>query len=203
MKFIKWKILLLTCVVSLLPILPAVAVWNKLPEMLPIHFDMNNNADNFASKGFAVLGIPLIVTLLQSFCCIASDMNVKKHGKINKLDLVVKWIVPMISVALQIVIIGIGLGWNIDVRAVAAVLIGVVSILIGIYLPEVDYVKNSKMEPQAALKINRFMGYALMVMGVLFIISISLPPIATIVCVILLIFCGIAGTIYEIKMGRK
>ena len=71
MKYIKWRILLITTVVCLSPILLGVALWDKLPDMVAIHFDMYNNPDNFASKGFAVFGLPVMTVLFQWLCCIA------------------------------------------------------------------------------------------------------------------------------------
>ena len=80
MKFIKWKTLIITCFVCLLPILLGVALWDKLPDLMAIHFNINNEADNFASKGFVVFGLPVIMAALQAFCCIVSDVNACKHG---------------------------------------------------------------------------------------------------------------------------
>ena len=51
MKFIKWKILVITSVVCLLPIIMGIAVWDKLPDTMAIHFNINNVADNFAPNG--------------------------------------------------------------------------------------------------------------------------------------------------------
>ena len=34
----------------------------------------NNNPDNFASKGFVVFAIPLLMVLLQTFCCFINDV---------------------------------------------------------------------------------------------------------------------------------
>ena len=63
MKFFKWKIFALTSGVCLLPILLGVALWSKLPDSIAIHFDMNNNPDNFASKGFVVFMLPLLMVM--------------------------------------------------------------------------------------------------------------------------------------------
>ena len=66
MKFVKWKTLIVTCVVCLLPILLGVALWNELPESIAIHFDINNNPDNFAPKGFVVFGLPFLMVALHN-----------------------------------------------------------------------------------------------------------------------------------------
>ena len=203
MKFIKWKILIISCMVCLLPILLGVLLWDKLPETLAIHFDINNNPDNFASKEFVVFGLPCIMVLLQSIACISGDFNAKKHGEEKKFDLIVKWIIPVLSIILQILTIGIGLGWNMDVRRFAVILTGIVLILTGNYMPKLNYVKNYKLETEKAKKVNRFLGFATVIMGALFIISVFLPPIASAVCIALFIPYTITGIIYAIKVKRS
>ena len=52
MKHIKWKTLIITGVIALLPILIGIFLWDKLPGQIAIHFNLNNEPDGFASKGF-------------------------------------------------------------------------------------------------------------------------------------------------------
>ena len=73
MKFMKWRSLGITCLVCLLPILLGVALWESLPDTMAIHFDMYNNPDNFAPKGFVVFGLPCLMALLQVICCVIND----------------------------------------------------------------------------------------------------------------------------------
>ena len=203
MKFIKWKVLIATSLVCLLPILLGVALWNELPETMAIHFDINNNPDNFANRGFVVFGIPCLMVLLQFFCCFVNDINALKHGERKKIETVTKWIIPVMTVVLQVVTLGYSLGWDMDIRRVAAVLVGLVLIVIGNYLPKFDYIKNYDIDTQKARKINRFIGFETVVMGTLFIVSIFLPPVATVSCIVLLVPYAVIGVIYGIKVGRK
>ena len=203
MKFIKWKILSITCIVCLLPILLGMAIWEKLPDVIAIHFDFYNNPDNFASKGFAVFGFPILMVLLQIFCCFINDINAKKYGNRIKFEKVVKWIIPIMSIVLQTVTLGYALGWNLDIRKVVAVIVGLIFLVLGNYLPKFDYIKNYDLDTEKARKINRFMGFESVIMGVLFLISIFLPPIATLACVILLIPYAIISVVVGIKIGRK
>lgn len=104
MKFIKWKILILSCIVCLLPILPAVVLWDKLPDTMPIHFNLYFEADKFASKGFAVFALPLIMMLGQIFCCVTTDLNAHKQSN-KKYEFAVKWIIPVLTIILHTVTI--------------------------------------------------------------------------------------------------
>lgn len=203
MKFIKWKFLIVTCVVCLLPILLGLALWENLPDTMAIHFDINNNPDNFAPKSFVVFGLPFLMAALQIVCCVINDINEKKFGQRRKFEMATKWIVPAMTVILQIVTLGYGLGWNIDIRKIVAILVGAIFLLIGNYLPKFDYIKNYDVDTEKARKINRFIGYETVIMGVLFIVSIFLPPAFTVGCIVLLIPYAVIGAIYGIKITRK
>lgn len=203
MNFIKWKYLIITCIVCLLPILLGVALWDRLPDTMAIHFDINNNPDNFASKEFVVFGLPLLMVAFQIFCCIVNDINAYKKGENEKLSRVTKWIIPFMTIVLYVVTLVYGLGWELDIRRIATIIVGVVLIATGNYLPKLGYIKNYDLDVEKARKINRFIGFETVIMGLLFLISLFLPPIATVVCIILLIPYTIISVIYGIKVGRK
>lgn len=203
MKFMKWKSLIVTCVICLLPVGLGLFLWNDLPGTMAIHFNIYNEPDNFASKGFVVFGLPVLMMLLQAFCCIINDINAYKHGERKKFERATKWIIPVMSIVLQTVTLGYGIGWNIDIRKAAALIVGFIFLIIGNYLPKLDYVKNYSVDTSKARKINRFIGFETVVMGVLFIISIFLPPITTVACILLLIPYALIATIYGIVVAKK
>ena len=154
MKRINWKILIATCIVCLLPILLGIAVWDSLPETLAIHFDINNNPDNFASKRFVVFGLPFLMVFFQIICCVATDVSTQKHGESLKAEAVAKWTVPVVAVVLQSITLGIGLGRDIDVRMVAVLLVGAMLIVTGSCLPKLDYIKNYNLSAEKARRIK-------------------------------------------------
>jgi len=203
MKYIKWKIMSTTCFVCLLPILLGLSLWEKLPDMVAIHFDLNGKPDNFASKGFVVFAIPVLMAFLQIFCCVISDINAKKHGESNKFERVSKWIIPVTCVVLYIATLGYGLDWNIDIRRIAVLLVGGIFLVLGNYLPKLDYIKNYNIDREKAKKINRFWGFGTVGMGILAIVTIFLPPTASAVWLILLIPYAVTGIWYGIRHGKK
>ena len=203
MKAIKWKILIVTCLGCLLPILLGLALWDSLPDTIAIHFDINNNPNNFASKGFAVFGMPVLMVFLQCFCCVVNDINSKKYGESVKFERVAKWIIPVVTVILQTATLFYALGKQIDIRAVAAFIVGGMMLVIGSYLPKLSYIKNYKLEVEKARRINRFFGFESVIMGILFIISIFLPPPFTVGCVFLLIPYSIIGVCYGICVEKS
>ena len=203
MKFFKWKIFTITGFVCMLPILLGISLWDKLPDVMAIHFNIYGEPDNFASKGFVVFGLPVLMVALQLVCCVISDINAYKYGDRPKFVTVVKWIVPCLTVALQIVTLGYGLGWDLDIRKVVSLIVGVMFLVLGNYLPKFDRVKNYDLDTEKARKINRFIGYETVIMGLLFLISIFLPPVAGVICLALLIPYAMIAIIYGIKTARK
>ena len=91
------------------------------------------------------------------------------------------------------------MGGNIDIRKTAALIVGAIFLEIGNYLPKFDYVKNHNIDTEKARKINRFLGFETVIMGILMLITIFLPPIATAVWIFLLIPYAVIGTIYTLK----
>ena len=203
MKFFKWKYFLITSLACLSPIVLGLLIWDKLPDIMPIHFDINNNPDNFASKGFVVFGLPALMVLLQGFCCFVNDLNAEKHGERKKFETVTKWIIPVLTIILQLATFGVALGYNVDIRAVVAIIVGVMFIVMGNYMPKFDYIKNYNLDSEKAKKVNRFIGVEMVIMGFLFLISVFLPPIATVVCLLLLIPYTLVSVIYGIYVAKK
>lgn len=203
MKFFKWKIFTITGIVCLLPILLGLTLWNKLPDTMAIHFNIYGKADGFASKEVVVFLLPVMMAVLQAICCVINDVNSFKYGERVKFETVTKWIIPFLSVLLQIITLGIGLGWDLDIRKVVSLIIGIMFLVIGNYLPKFDRVKNSNISIEKARKINRFIGYETVIMGIVFLITIFLPPVFSIISLLLLIPYTIVSIIYSIIVCRK
>lgn len=203
MKFINRKSLIITSTICLLPILLGLTLWYRLPDTIAIHFNINNTPDGFASKEFAVFGIPIMMAAFQIFCCIVNDINIKKHGNNEKIERVTKWILPIITIIIQAAILGYAIGLPLDIRKIAAVIVGVIFLVTGNYLPKLDYVKNYNLDTEKARKINSFVGFGTVIMGILALITVFLPPITTVIWLFMLIPFGVISVVYGIKASRK
>ena len=203
MKKIKWNILIITCILTLLPILFGISVWNQLPEQIAIHFDIHNQPDNYASKAFAVFGLPIIMLAFQVFCCLMTDFGVQRFSENKKMEQLSKWMIPAVTVVLYFITIGYSLGWAIDIRRAAVFLVSAMFVVLGNYTPKLSYVKHYDLEPEVAKKINRFMGFTMVIMGIFGIISGFLPPIASIVWLCLLFLYAIISVVYTFVVIAK
>ena len=202
MKNIKWKTIFITCLVCLLPIVPCIFIWDKLPGQIAIHFNMNNIADNYAPKCVVVFLLPLFMAAMQIFCCVVTDIKSNKHGSSPKFETVAKWIIPLMTVVIQSVTIAYSLGYKLDIRRIVMVVVGIVFIAMGNYMPKLGYVKNYNVSADAAKKINRFTGFAMVILGILSVVTVFFSPVVSVVWIVLVIVCGIICTVYTIKQVK-
>ena len=203
MKFMKWRILTVTSLVCLLPIVLGVCLWYSLPETMAIHFDLYGQPDNFASKGFVVFGLPVLMMLLQIVCCVIHDRKAQKYGEYRKFAVTIKWLIPILCFVLQTATLGYSLGWQFEIRIVAALVVSGMFLVIGNYSLRFGAICRTDTALSKAKKINRFIGWETICMGILFLISIFLPPVATAIGAWLLIPYALLSVIYGIIVGRK
>lgn len=198
MKKIKMKSLIITSVVCLLPIICGLIFYNELPERIAIHWGIDNNPNGYFSKPAFVFGMPIIMLALQIFCSIVSDLSDKNPEANKKAVTVYKWLIPIITVVLYIVTIAIALGNSLDIRKIVMILLGVLFIISGNYMPKIrsDYYMNAKIfwvknrDEKLVNKAIKILAYGLIIFGILFILSILFNPIVSIVILIaMLLFC--------------
>ena len=86
------KLLLLTSMVILLPMLWGLIIWPQLPNQIPIHFNFAGQANNFQSKPLVVFGLPifdLMVHLFMIFMIGRDSKNSAMNEKNDQSDLLV------------------------------------------------------------------------------------------------------------------
>ena len=83
------KLLLLTSIVILFPILLGVTIWSQLPNQIPIHFNLAGQANNFQSKLLVVFGLPLFLLLVHLFVIFVSARDPKNQTMNKKMGKVI------------------------------------------------------------------------------------------------------------------
>ena len=130
------KILILTSVVILLPILAGVILWNQLPEQIPTHWNFAGEIDGWSSKPFAVFGLPLILLAMHWLCIAGTFADPKKNNHPTKILHLVLWIVPVVSALLSALTYAAAMGKDVQMEVVMPVFIGLVLAIVGNYLPK-------------------------------------------------------------------
>ena len=88
------KYWILTSIVTLLPILLGLLLWNRLPEKLPTHFGIDGAADGWSGKGFAVFGLPLMMLAFHIVILFATRLDKHNRGHNEKVMNLVGLIFP-------------------------------------------------------------------------------------------------------------
>lgn len=204
MKKIDWKILIITGLICLIPIIFGVILYDQLPEQMAVHFGVNNEPNSFAPKEFALFGIPIIMFALQVFCCIFSDfMEEKKQNK--KYITIYKWIIPIIEMVVYLTMLAYGAGIELDMRMIVCITLGIVFTLVGNYMPKTEPNKLQMIYIRADFwkKIKRPAGYFFVIIGLAFIISAFLNSMVSLILLGIIIVAAILITIYSIYLFYK
>ena len=130
------KTLIIASIVTILPVLIGIICWNRLPDVMATHFGMNNEANGFSSKAFAVFGIPLILLAVLWFGAFVTSHDPKRQNISPKMFSLTVWIAPVTSLVVAAILYPVNLGYELDITFFSELLFGVMFIIIGTYLPK-------------------------------------------------------------------
>ncbi|MBE6775045.1 MAG: DUF1648 domain-containing protein [Ruminococcaceae bacterium] len=128
--------IIFTSVITVLPIFAGLILWNRLPDEIATHFGTDNTPDGYSSKAFAVFGLPLIMLGIHLICLIGTNADPKRKNISDKAIGTVLWIIPIISLVLMGATYAYALGNKIKIGFIVLMLLGVLFILLGNYLPK-------------------------------------------------------------------
>ena len=129
------KSLFLSVAICLLPILIGVYYYDVLPEQIAVHFNVSGEPDNFVSRTRAIIGVPIFLAIVQVIISLVVDFDkTPKKGA-----LIIKGIIPVISVLVQGGIVAYALDNNFNVPQLTVFVIGIVFIILGNYLPKKEF----------------------------------------------------------------
>ncbi|CVI72161.1 Immunity protein SdpI [Clostridiales bacterium CHKCI001] len=136
----NWKefrtTIILTSLITMIPVLIGVILWSQLPDTIATHFGTDNVPNGWSSKPFTVFGLPGILLLVQWVCAFAILNDPKKKNISNKILGLILWIVPVVSLIICAQIYAIALGYQVDIGLFTNLIIGILFVAIGNYLPK-------------------------------------------------------------------
>ena len=172
------KTLIITSIVTILPVLIGIICWNRLPDVMATHFGTNNEANGFSNKVFAVFGLPVFLLAVHLLCAFIIARDPKKQNISPKMFTLVLWIVPVTSILVAAIEYPVNLGYQIDITFYMELLLGVLFVIIGNYLPKArqNYTIGIRIPWTLANEENwnrthRLAGYLWMIGGILMIIA--------------------------------
>lgn len=130
------KMIFLTSLLVLIPMLAGLLLWNKLPEELPVHFNTAGEIDDWESKEFVIFFIPLFLWAMHLLAGFISLADPKKQNISDKMFLLVLFIVPSVAIFMCVTIYSAAFGINVSATMLGNLFLGLVFIILGNYMPK-------------------------------------------------------------------
>lgn len=130
------KLLIITSVITLLPLFAGLILWDRLPAQMPTHWNMAWEVDGWSSKAFAVFGLPLMLLGFQWLCLLGTAADPKRENHPQKVVQLVLWVIPVLSVLLHTLTYAAALGKQVQMEVILPVFIGLLFSIIGNYMPK-------------------------------------------------------------------
>lgn len=124
-------------VLFLLPLVCILVTYNKLPAQVATHFDFHGTPDGYMNKFLGLYGVWGFMLVLHIFCAFMTFKDPKKSN-IPDIGLrIVLMICPIICLMVTLLIITYSLGYRFDITFIMNIVIGLIFIILGNYLPKI------------------------------------------------------------------
>lgn len=192
----------------LVPMFFGFAVWEKLPEKIPIHYNFKGVPDNFADKWVGVVILPIALCFVQILCLALSRIIDKRHFYGMGAVLM---ICPFVSILVSMPIYMTSFGKDYDMATLILCGIGLLFAVIGNILPKVSRNKVMGIKLPWTLKsdvvwnkTHRLSGFLWFFGGLLIAVSAFLPDLARIILSSCIFVAMIAvPTVYSAVIFKK
>jgi len=203
--------LILSSLVTLLPALVGLLLWDKLPDEIITHWNAAGEADSWSSKGEAILLLPLILLAVQWLCLFFTAKDPKNQEQSPKAFLIVIWVIPALSIVLMGFTYFVALGQAFSALRLMNLLFGLLFMVMGNYMPKFkqNYTMGIKIHWTLRSEENwnathRFAGKVWFVCGLAILVSTFLPGGASIAVLFLAILPAVALPIlYSWRFHRR
>ncbi|MBQ7372285.1 MAG: SdpI family protein [Blautia sp.] len=130
------KLILITSILTLLPMFLGLLLWSRLPDQMPTHWNGAGEIDGWHSRLFAVCFLPLFILAMHLIGVFATLNDPKKRNISPKVFRLVLWICPAVAVYVAALIYPTALGYAVNTEFMVGLLMGALFIIAGNYLPK-------------------------------------------------------------------
>lgn len=188
-------------------------LWNRLPDTMATHFDSQGAANGWSSKAFVVFGMSFFILGCHLLCAFATAADPRRQNISDKMYRVILWICPVTAVIVAVTVYGTALGFQMNMALWARMLIGVLFVIVGNYLPKCrqNFTVGIKLpwtldDEDNWNRTHRLAGMLWVAAGLLVMIS-SLLPYAGIILFASLMTAAIVPCVYSfclyVKKGNR
>ena len=204
------KTLVLTSVVTLLPVLAGLFLWNRLPETLPIHWNAAGEVDGYGSRAMVVFGLFGILLALHWLAVVMTAADPKNKDQGPQARALTRWIVPALSLVLAVMVYSTALGVAIRVEIVLPLFLGLLFVIIGNLLPKCrhSYTVGIKLPWTLESEDNwnathRLAGKLWVVGGILQMTFVFVPEMSNFLLAAMILLMVLIPTVYSYLYYKK
>ena len=132
----KNKKLIVTVLILLLPMLIGLLFYNKLPEQMPIHWDINGNIDAYGDKLIVVILPNILMIFFQVICIFFINNDQKNYQQNQKIINLIYWLIPFVSIFCNTLMYLSILNIKINIINFVGMFLGIIFLILGNYLPK-------------------------------------------------------------------
>lgn len=130
------KLIGLTTIICLLPMFLGITLYEALPDMIPSQWGFSGEISSYMSKNSMVFYMPVFMAFCNLVVHAAFHVDPKRANQSETLKKITAFIVPVLSMIFIPLSYLAGLGVNINIVPIAMLIVGVVFMLIGNYMPK-------------------------------------------------------------------
>ncbi|OAT87006.1 SdpI family protein [Candidatus Arthromitus sp. SFB-turkey] len=205
------KTLVISTILCIIPMILSIFLYNKLPEKIPTHFNINGEVDSYGSKLFVYILLPIILCMVNILLNIILNNDPKKQNHNETLLTICKFIIPLMSLIFIPSSILISLGFNINIAIIAPIFISIIFILIGNYLPKCrpNYTMGIRLpwtlnNENNWIKTHRLSGFLWVISGLILLLTTLINKnLSFYVLIISIILTVIIPCIYSFILYKK
>ncbi len=203
--------LILSSVITLLPILLGLLLWNRLPDSLNIHWGPDGAPDGSAPKLAAVCLPSIILFAINWLCLLLSYLDKKSWEQNQKAMGIVFWIIPCLSFLCNAMVFGTALGFTWNIFRLLPLFMGLLFAVIGNLLPKVRQNSSLGVKLYWTLaneenwnKTHRLAGKLWFIGGLLLMLCVLLPTAAMMVAMVaIFLLIILIPTFYSYRLYRQ
>ena len=205
-------IIWITSLLCLLPIIFSAVVYEALPEQIAVHWNSAGVGDNYVHKAIAAFGLPVIFLAINLLSRVRL-VNDPKSGQSQAIKQLGIWLIPALSIVLVPITLAIAMGADIPIVMVSTLLVGLLLVVIGNYLPKSrqNYTIGIKLpwtlnDVDNWNKTHRLAGYLYIIGGIALIIGnllLSVPSLQLAVMLGTIILLVLVPAVYSYLLYKR
>ena len=177
MKKIDAKLIALTTIICMLPMVAGIALYKDLPDVMTTHWTFGEKADGWMPKSAAVFLMPVLMAVFQLVMLSICKMRVKTQA-LPKLFSFLIWLMPILSILLYALMLVTNLDMNAPIDKIICLILGIMFLIIGNYSTKMSFEDAQKyMHPaprnEASFrKMSKLLAYGFIGIGIVLLVLV-------------------------------